>query len=916
MSRQRYLLGFLLAVLLVAGSTGLGAVVPAGASTPASNTATVPGGPGTDTESWEGTTQPGANPTSECTLPTDDAFKDTHDVTLVVPAGLPNTITYTVKFEATWGDADQDLILTLLKGNLVVGSSDGSSAKETFIAQELPAGEYTVVVCPFTATDAVDYDGTVTVKAVAAKSVTLPQPADDRGLAFSAEVPADIQRDEGEPLIEIAPDGRTYTCGPTGFSQAAEYAQVSTDGGDQFHLIGEPPRGQFSLGGGGDCAMTTSPEKNADGDYQLSYTGLTGLGEFTSGTSPDGGKTFVTSPVSLVGPAVDRQWTVATSTDHVFMNFNRIAPGRNLRVCQSTTEGLVYDMGCETVSPSPLFPGPMRAIVDEADSSKSIVYYPWTQGTTVKLAVSMDDGATWNNCMIAETEGEPGIQFAVADHDEEGNLYVVYGDDADFNIYMSTLDFDKIADCQGGTTDQAAFRANPGWTDPVIVNREPIKTTVFPWIAAGGKPGRVGVSFYGTETEDRADTTDPKTWHVYVNQSLNALDADPDFSQVQATTHPHHYDQVCLLGLGCTTGGDRSLVDFFALEYNPVNGEYVVVFNEAHKQPGDTAGTVSTPVVFRQIDGPSNGGGTVDRDGRRVVRTQSVDPTKDALADYSSLGTPPQTSNVPGADITDVKVGPAIDPATGDPLPGGGFTVTMKIDDLSDAALADALSKSGAGGLPAPSLLYLFRFTDGYRYAAVQANYDPVRGFSFGHSDYTATVSECGSPEGNDAAAGDQCLQYPGETPIPGAVDQAKGTITITAPLALLQALEGPQGANQVPDEVPAGPGDRIYAAAAFTQSNPFTFDDGVQSFLYPLDNAPAMDFLIPRTRVPLGGNGNNNGDGDGNGGGGGSLPDDGGRDGDGDGLLPATGQTPLITLLGVLLLSLGGWVAMRRRRA
>ena len=82
------------------------------------------------------------------------------------------------------------------------------------------------------------------MQTVAALGDGIAPSANAQGLAFSASVPADPQRDEAEPLIEIGRDGHIYTCGPTGFSNASDYAQVSTDGGDQFHLLGTPPRGQ------------------------------------------------------------------------------------------------------------------------------------------------------------------------------------------------------------------------------------------------------------------------------------------------------------------------------------------------------------------------------------------------------------------------------------------------------------------------------------------------------------------------------------------------------------------------------------------------------------------------------------------------------------------------------------------------
>jgi len=92
-----------------------------------------------------------------------------------------------------------------------------------------------------------------------------------------------------------------------------------------------------------------------------------------------------------------------------------------------------------------------------------------------------------------------------------------------------------------------------------------VQTTVFPWVAAGGAPGRVAVAFYGTTSDGDPNSGDFKgAWNVYVNQSLNALDASRTFSQVSATTHPFHYDSICLNGLGCDLAvppGDRTLAD-------------------------------------------------------------------------------------------------------------------------------------------------------------------------------------------------------------------------------------------------------------------------------------------------------------------------------------------------------------------
>ena len=124
------------------------------------------------------------------------------------------------------------------------------------VATNLAPGNYTTMACGFVNSVPQSYTGTLTVSSVTQTS-SIVKSSGAQGLAFSAAVPADPQRDEAEPLIVSDKAGLLYTCGPTGFSNAADYAQVSTDGGDQFHLLGTPPRGQQSDGGGGDCVVAT-----------------------------------------------------------------------------------------------------------------------------------------------------------------------------------------------------------------------------------------------------------------------------------------------------------------------------------------------------------------------------------------------------------------------------------------------------------------------------------------------------------------------------------------------------------------------------------------------------------------------------------------------------------------------------------
>src|SRR5205085_1981308 len=135
-----------------------------------------------------------------------------------------------------------------------------------------------------------------------------------------------------------------------------------------------------------------------------------------------------------------------------------------------------------------------------------------------------------------------------------------------------------------------------------------------------------------------------------------------------------------------------------------------------NKRPDGSLGHVATPLVATQIAGPSNGGATLTAT-RPALRQSTDDPTGDALASYSltTPGTPvpPTPTNEAAGDFTSAAVGP--DAAT------GGFTVTLKVASLAQAALTKALADTGS-----QSLLWVWRFTNGYTDSAASAAWSPA----------------------------------------------------------------------------------------------------------------------------------------------------------------------------------------------
>jgi hypothetical protein len=736
-------------------------------------------------------------------------------------------------------------------------------------------------------------------------------PTVDRGLEFGASLVTDPQRSQGESAAFADRSGVLYSCGTNGASNGTDHGSVSVDGGETWRPLGTAPFGETgTVQGGGDCAIGTGQDLNEQGKRQLAFNGLGPLTGFSTFTSPDNGRTLQRSPDQNglekfnQQSIVDRQWLEFTDDQTVFLNYNTVLGGTQV-VQKSTDGGLTFGPQQVAASDGNRL-GQLRAIkegiVPGVPADKDVLYFPYNSDNLVKLAMSLDGGDTFSQCLAVDAEVDPTAGFVSADHDSAGNIYVTYaskGEDKD--TYLVALRAADVAKCKGpnpvGMSEDN--NVNPGFTKKIRINREGIETTVMPWVAAGGAPGRVAVADYGTPSVGSPDDGDFKaTWHVYVNQTLDAFAADPQIDQAQATTHPNHYDSICLAGLNCTiNGADRSLVDYFTMNYDPVSERLLVVYNQASKKPDDAVGNIAAPVSLIQRAGPSNGGKTLT--GPPVVRTSTADKPGDALGRWTVrdgvLGSPttqlPGGDNVPALDLLDVKVGPQVDPETGEPVADGGFTVTMSYDDLTPGALQSALT-----GLQATSLVYLFRFFDGYQPGGVAAFYEPVTGgWRFGYNDYTTTVR---NPQGN--------LQtYKGDVTVPGAVDEEAGTITLSVPRDQIEALVGPQGPGQRPEQVPAEVGSRIYDGSAWTFSYQLPTSRVEQTFLTQADNSAAFDFLLqaagsaPGTVVPPPAEAPDT-----------AQPGSGG----GGGRLPATGGLGL-PLLAVALVT-GAAAVLRRRRA
>src|SRR6184192_2799550 len=92
-------------------------------------------------------------------------------------------------------------------------------------------------------------------------------------------------------------------------------------------------------------------------------------------------------------------------------------------------------------------------------------------------------------------------------------------------------------------------------------------------------------------------------------KSLNAVvkglpNPSPSFTTTQVSEISNHDGAICTMGIGCTTGGDRGLLDFLSVTVG-LQGEANVVWADAVNQNA-VDGTSSALIAFnRQVAGPS-----------------------------------------------------------------------------------------------------------------------------------------------------------------------------------------------------------------------------------------------------------------------------------------------------------------------
>jgi len=511
----------------------------------------------------------------------------------------------------------------------------------------------------------------------------------------------------GEPDIKVAPNGTMYVSGPVGTGVQRSIWNASYDNGDSYRVVQDTKTGsaypsaliptKSTLGpGGGDTEIAI------DRHNTVYYADLYALACFTTAYSKDNGKTINSTPMGCDSPGADRQWLGIydpAKSDHsispykgpkplIYLKFSDEGADSGSRVdyTDASNPGNWHtgDKAGQIADQAPYGPTDAPIVIDQhtGDLLTAVM-----NGSGMALAVGQPakDGSAHLNFkyepIVQSLSGDPNTLFPGFAEDKARNLYVVWVNSHDYQVYYSWARPNK-AGTDWGT-----------WHAPVKINRPPSNVNLMPWIAAGAN-GIIDVVWYGTDmTLSQLGPAGPsaqknQSWWTWFAQIDHAA-SKPHVVQSVASPHPMHYNDICMLGTGCITAtGNRNLADFFEVTIDnqgrarivyddTSNGLASVLGNvEAADHPG--AGLVTT--VTQQNGLNAWTGKPLHAIESTAPVTQITDPTGDAR--YPVLG----GTEVPGADIEKVQMARSSKALQ--------IRVTLKHGTLQDAAQA-ALASYG-----------------------------------------------------------------------------------------------------------------------------------------------------------------------------------------------------------------------------
>jgi uncharacterized repeat protein (TIGR01451 family) len=804
----------------------LWAPLQAGAATPSSGTIGPPDG--TSPATGGAACPPAADPLN---LVCDHFF-----VTVNVAPAYWNDNSGGARITIDWsasGDTDDDFDMYVYQGGVLVDRSGAGGTTSESVFLEEASGTYEVRVVPFLVTN-VHADGVAVFETQAGGRPPNPVRADG-GLRFGPSTIADLQRTEGEPLNFIDPgtsapgDSVHWESGPFGTTTQQSWIHRSVDNGDQFNVVSAVGVRPNPPPGGGDTDVVVD-------DQRVAYwTDLEALANLDCSVSNDNGNSWRKTPACVPTPGVDRQWFVVdTGTNHtigaagaadntVFLAYRNVGVGVRIFSTPGSTGpadpvgGLVYTdasataplpVGSDTTCGQPRF-----------DPVDRFLYYPCLVANHIRMTrahvnVGQRTGIAFENVDTPPSPGggPTGDLFPAVATDAGGNVYAVWIDESDHNVYYS-------ASTNHGTT----------WGPVHQVNGNDANSNEFVW-AQGGAAGKLAIAWLGTPVRGDSDNmtswfndrigSTQFPWYGYVSIVSSAA-TTPSFIQQKFTSRPTYFGQICNAGITCSaTGGDRTMADYFGFSIDPDTGAFRIVYNDVTSQHHG-----AHLHEIRQLGGPTVFGTTLNQ-------PTPTNPMADAAGDaqvphYAPGGAGP---NVPQYDFRNVRVSRV----------GDDLQVEMTMNNL--ASLAPPSGKTSG--------VWLTRFQalstgeggeEAYRifYLGAESVGGGAPTFFAGSGD---AASEGGVPgDGCVTRNPEECkiVLYPAEFPAAGSIDAGTRTITVRVPI---QGGFGPGRPIK---------GDTIYNVSAFSfgrnavPENPTVTSDVLYT---EADSTRSFDFsLIPQ---------------------------------------------------------------------
>ena len=164
------------------------------------------------------------------------------------------------------------------------------------------------------------------------------------------------------------------------------------------------------------------------------------------------------------------------------------------------------------------------------------IYLPFTPCERPYVAISHDEGATWQLSLVANTE-TIGYGAMPLGMDKHGTLYAAWSDSSNRLLYLAV------------SRDRGSH-----WSAPMMIAAPGVTETAVPQLVAGAR-GQVAVAYYGSQNAPLPFPTpcagfslgcpgyENETWNTYVTETWNGLDRHPLFwsATLNDPSHPTWY---------------------------------------------------------------------------------------------------------------------------------------------------------------------------------------------------------------------------------------------------------------------------------------------------------------------------------------------------------------------------------------